>query len=122
MTQMSVSDLPLEQIKCLLLLMAPRTRVTAACFGLLQTRAVVTLHQLCSSDFKDANAKQRRSGKPDRCLEILKLLETYSQELLKMAAKISQGEDVIQFFKAQTQDLDPSFPENRYGIIFVVSS
>uniref|UniRef100_A0A8B9FUH6 NADPH oxidase organizer 1 n=1 Tax=Amazona collaria TaxID=241587 RepID=A0A8B9FUH6_9PSIT len=68
--------------------------------------------------FKDANAKQRRSGKPDRCLEILKLLETYSQELLKMAAKISQGEDVIQFFKAQTQDLDPSFPENRYEIRF----
>uniref|UniRef100_A0A8C6JUY6 Uncharacterized protein n=1 Tax=Melopsittacus undulatus TaxID=13146 RepID=A0A8C6JUY6_MELUD len=37
----------------------------------------------------------------------------YSQELLKTAAKIAQGEDVIQFFKAQTQDLDPSFPENR---------
>uniref|UniRef100_A0A672UEL9 NADPH oxidase organizer 1 n=1 Tax=Strigops habroptila TaxID=2489341 RepID=A0A672UEL9_STRHB len=57
------------------------------------------------------------SGKPDRCLEILKLLETYSQELLKTAAKISQGEDVIQFFKAQTQDLDPSFPENSVVIM-----
>lgn len=67
--------------------------------------------------FKDANAKQRRSAKPDRCLEILKLLETYSQELLKTAAKISQGEDVIQFFKAQTQDLDPSFPENSAVIM-----
>ncbi|XP_057253984.1 NADPH oxidase organizer 1 isoform X1 [Pezoporus wallicus] len=67
--------------------------------------------------FKDANAKQRRSAKPDRCLEILKLLETYSQELLKTAAKISQGEDVIQFFKAQTQDLDPSFPENSVVIM-----
>ncbi|KAM6121801.1 NADPH oxidase organizer 1 [Phoenicopterus ruber ruber] len=66
---------------------------------------------------KDANVKQRKSGKPNRCLEILKLLETYSQELLKMDAKISQGEDVIQFFKAQTQDLDPSFPENSVVIM-----
>ncbi|NXW57436.1 NOXO1 oxidase, partial [Eurystomus gularis] len=67
--------------------------------------------------FKDANAKQRRSGKLNRCLEILKLLETYSQELLKTDTKISQGEDVIQFFKAQTQDLDPSFPENSVVIM-----
>ncbi|KAF1539677.1 NADPH oxidase organizer 1, partial [Eudyptula minor] len=67
--------------------------------------------------FKDANAKQRKSGKLNRCLEILKLLETYSQELLKTDAKISQGEDVIRFFKAQTQDLDPSFPENSVVIM-----
>ncbi|NXH18080.1 NOXO1 oxidase, partial [Bucco capensis] len=67
--------------------------------------------------FKDANMKQRRSGKPDKCLEVLKLLETYSQKLLKMEAKISQGEDVIQFFKAQTQDLAPSFPENSVVIM-----
>uniref|UniRef100_A0A8C0FY16 NADPH oxidase organizer 1 n=1 Tax=Bubo bubo TaxID=30461 RepID=A0A8C0FY16_BUBBB len=82
------------------------------------SRSVVVLHQLCSCYFKDANVKQRKRGKLNRCLEILKLLETYSQELLKMDAKISQGEDVIQFFKAQTQDLDPSFPENRYEITF----
>ncbi|NXE13471.1 NOXO1 oxidase, partial [Lophotis ruficrista] len=67
--------------------------------------------------FKGANVKQRKSGKLNRCLEILKLLETYSQELLKMDAKISQGEDVVQFFKAQTQDLDPSFPENSVVIM-----
>lgn len=65
---------------------------------------------------KDANAKQRKSRKPNRCLEVLTLLEMYSQELLKTDPKISQGEDVIQFFKAQTQDLDPSFPENRYQV------
>lgn len=47
------------------------------------------------------------------------MLETYSQELLKVDAKISQGEDVIQFFKAQTQDLDPCFPEDRCEILFV---
>uniref|UniRef100_A0A8C3KE61 NADPH oxidase organizer 1 n=1 Tax=Calidris pygmaea TaxID=425635 RepID=A0A8C3KE61_9CHAR len=56
-------------------------------------------------------------GKMNWCLEILKLLETYSQELLKTEAKISQGGDVIQFFKAQTQDLDPSFPENSVVIM-----
>ncbi|NXH77619.1 NOXO1 oxidase, partial [Hydrobates tethys] len=67
--------------------------------------------------FRDANVKQRKSGKLNRCLEVLKLLETYSQELLKTEAKISQGEDVIQFFKAQTQDLDPSFPENSIVIM-----
>ncbi|KAK2533610.1 Noxo1 [Columba guinea] len=67
--------------------------------------------------FKDANVKQRKSRKPNRCLEVLKLLETYSQELLKTDPKISQGEDVIQFFKAQTQDLDPSFPENSVVIM-----
>ncbi|NWX07939.1 NOXO1 oxidase, partial [Caloenas nicobarica] len=67
--------------------------------------------------FKDANVKQRKSRKPNRCLEVLKLLETYSQELLKIDPKISQGEDVIQFFKARTQDLDPSFPENSVVIM-----
>ncbi|NXF88831.1 NOXO1 oxidase, partial [Eubucco bourcierii] len=67
--------------------------------------------------FKDANVKHRKSGKPNRCLEVLKVLETYSQKLLKTDAQISQSEDVIQFFKAQTQDLDPSFPEDSLVIM-----
>ncbi|NXX40845.1 NOXO1 oxidase, partial [Tricholaema leucomelas] len=67
--------------------------------------------------FKDANVKHRKSGKPNRCLEVLKLLETYSQKLLKTDTQISQGEEVIQFFKAQTQDLDPSFPEDSLVIM-----
>ncbi|XP_051487689.1 NADPH oxidase organizer 1 [Apus apus] len=67
--------------------------------------------------FKDVNVKQRMSGKLNKYLEILKLLETYSQELLKTDAKISQGEDVVQFFKARTQDLDPSFPEHSVVIM-----
>ncbi|NXC42212.1 NOXO1 oxidase, partial [Penelope pileata] len=67
--------------------------------------------------FKDANGKQKKSGKMNRSLERLKLLETYAQKLLKMDAKISQGEDVIQFFKAQTQDLDPCFPEDSVVIM-----
>ncbi|NXM31000.1 NOXO1 oxidase, partial [Oxyruncus cristatus] len=67
--------------------------------------------------FKGVTMQHRKGGKLNRCLEILKLLETYSQELLKMDARISQGEDVNRFFKAQTQDLDPSFPENSVVIM-----
>ncbi|XP_067390224.1 NADPH oxidase organizer 1 [Emydura macquarii macquarii] len=67
--------------------------------------------------FKDAKLMQRKNRNLSRSLERLKLLETYSQELLKTDAKISQSEDVIQFFKAQTQDLDPSFPENSVIIM-----
>ncbi|NXP21860.1 NOXO1 oxidase, partial [Scytalopus superciliaris] len=67
--------------------------------------------------FKGVTMQHRKGGKLNRCLEILKLLETYSQELLKMDTKISQSEDVNEFFKAQTQDLDPSFPENSVVIM-----
>ncbi|NWV22965.1 NOXO1 oxidase, partial [Origma solitaria] len=67
--------------------------------------------------FKGIIMQHRKGGKLNRCLEILKLLETYSQELLKMDVKISRGEEVNQFFKAQTQDLDPSFPENSVVIM-----
>ncbi|NXI11561.1 NOXO1 oxidase, partial [Irena cyanogastra] len=67
--------------------------------------------------FKGITTQQRKGGKLNRCLEILKLLETYSQELLKADVKISRGEEVNQFFKAQTQDLDPSFPENSVVIM-----
>ncbi|NXG46282.1 NOXO1 oxidase, partial [Psilopogon haemacephalus] len=67
--------------------------------------------------FKDANVKHRKSGKPNSCLEVLKVLETYSQKLLKTDAQISRGEDVLQFFKAQAQDLDPSFPEDSLVIM-----
>ncbi|KYO30843.1 NADPH oxidase organizer 1 [Alligator mississippiensis] len=67
--------------------------------------------------FKDAPRMQRKSGKLRRSLERLKLLELYSQELMKLDTKISQSEDVTQFFKAQTRDLDPSFPENSIIIM-----
>ncbi|NWR46497.1 NOXO1 oxidase, partial [Regulus satrapa] len=67
--------------------------------------------------FKGIIMQQRKGGKLNRCLEILKLLEAYSQELLKTDVKISRGEEVNQFFKAQTQDLDPSFPENSAVIM-----
>ncbi|NXI01232.1 NOXO1 oxidase, partial [Pachycephala philippinensis] len=67
--------------------------------------------------FKGITMQLRKGGKLNKCLEILKLLETYSQELLKTNVKISRSEEVNQFFKAQTQDLDPSFPENSVVIM-----
>lgn len=66
------------------------------------------------ASFEDANLKLRKTQNLSRCMEGLKLLETYCQELLKAGARISQGEDVTSFFEAQSQDLDPSFPEDRY--------
>uniref|UniRef100_A0A8C3UJW7 SH3 domain-containing protein n=1 Tax=Catharus ustulatus TaxID=91951 RepID=A0A8C3UJW7_CATUS len=75
------------------------------------------LSQLCPWCFEGIAMQQRKAGKLNRCLEIMKLLEKYSQELLKMDVKISQGEEVNQFFRAQTQDLDPSFPENSVVIM-----
>ncbi|XP_059340636.1 NADPH oxidase organizer 1 [Ammospiza nelsoni] len=80
-------------------------------------RSIAVLSQLCPCYFEGITMQQRKGGKLNRCLEILKLLETYSQELLKTDVKISRGEEVIQFFKAQTQDLDPSFPENSAVIM-----
>lgn len=79
-------------------------------------RSISVLSQWCPCYFEGITMQQRKGGKLNRCLEILKLLETYSQELLKTDVKISRSEEVNQFFKAQTQDLDPSFPENRYEI------
>uniref|UniRef100_A0A8D2M6H2 SH3 domain-containing protein n=1 Tax=Zonotrichia albicollis TaxID=44394 RepID=A0A8D2M6H2_ZONAL len=80
-------------------------------------RSIAVLSQLCPCYFEGITMQQRKGGKLNRCLEILKLLESYSQELLKTDVKISRGEEVNQFFKAQTQDLDPSFPENSAVIM-----
>ncbi|XP_053132241.1 NADPH oxidase organizer 1 isoform X2 [Hemicordylus capensis] len=59
----------------------------------------------------------RKNQDLNRSMKRLQLLETYCWELLKAEAKISQGEDVIHFFEAQSQDLDPSFPENSVIIL-----
>ncbi|XP_070617061.1 NADPH oxidase organizer 1 isoform X2 [Erythrolamprus reginae] len=67
--------------------------------------------------FRDANAMLRKNQKLSRCLETLRLLEVYCQELLKTHAKISQGEDVVKFLEAHSQDLEPPFPENSIIIL-----
>uniref|UniRef100_A0A8C9U8I7 NADPH oxidase organizer 1 n=1 Tax=Serinus canaria TaxID=9135 RepID=A0A8C9U8I7_SERCA len=95
--------------------LAPRCSGKRCCSQGCRSSAV--LCQLCPCYFEGITMQQRKGGKLNRCLEILKLLETYSQELLKTDVKISRGGEVNQFFKAQTQDLDPSFPENSAVIM-----
>ncbi|XP_069599781.1 NADPH oxidase organizer 1-like [Ranitomeya imitator] len=58
-----------------------------------------------------------RSKFTNRYLERLRLLEIYSKELLQIDSKISQCEEVIEFFTPKKQDLTPSFPENSVVIM-----
>uniref|UniRef100_A0ABM5F135 NADPH oxidase organizer 1 isoform X1 n=1 Tax=Pogona vitticeps TaxID=103695 RepID=A0ABM5F135_9SAUR len=67
--------------------------------------------------FREVNAILRKNHKLSRCVEALKSLEIYCQDLLKTQPNISRGEDVVCFFEAQNQDLDPSFPENSIIIL-----
>ncbi|XP_026559811.1 NADPH oxidase organizer 1 [Pseudonaja textilis] len=67
--------------------------------------------------FREANAMLRKNQKLSRCLETLRLLEVYCQELLKTEAKISRGEDVVRFLEAHGQDLEPPFPENSIIVL-----
>ncbi|XP_032086855.1 NADPH oxidase organizer 1 [Thamnophis elegans] len=67
--------------------------------------------------FRDANAMLRKNQKLSRCMETLRLLEVYCQELLKTQAKISRGEDVVKFLEAHGQDLEPPFPENSIIVL-----
>ncbi|XP_029432683.1 NADPH oxidase organizer 1-like isoform X2 [Rhinatrema bivittatum] len=60
---------------------------------------------------------RRKNKHSNRLLERLQLLETYSQELLCTDPKISQAQDVTQFFTPQTRDLDPSFPQDSIVIM-----
>ncbi|RXM31994.1 NADPH oxidase organizer 1 [Acipenser ruthenus] len=47
----------------------------------------------------------------------LKLLDKYFTALMELEPKISQCNDVIQFFIPQNQDLEPSFPKNSIVIM-----
>ncbi|XP_075687702.1 NADPH oxidase organizer 1-like [Rhinoderma darwinii] len=58
-----------------------------------------------------------RSKFSNRYLERLRLLETYSKKLLQIDSKISQCEEVTQFFSPNMQDLTPAFPENSIVIM-----
>ncbi|XP_075035437.1 NADPH oxidase organizer 1-like [Mixophyes fleayi] len=52
-----------------------------------------------------------------KSLETLRQLETYSKTLLKLDAKISQCDFVVQFFTLHSYDLNPSFPEDSLFIM-----
>ncbi|KAG8433329.1 hypothetical protein GDO86_017566 [Hymenochirus boettgeri] len=53
----------------------------------------------------------------NRFIDRLRLIESYSQELLQIDAKISQSEDVITFFSPSNQDLAPSFDKNSLVVL-----
>ncbi|XP_044308468.1 NADPH oxidase organizer 1 [Varanus komodoensis] len=67
--------------------------------------------------FHDVNVMLRKKQALSQGMHSLKLLEDYCQELLKTQPKIIQGEDVVQFFGAQSRDLDPAFPENSILVL-----
>ncbi|KAM4631875.1 SH3 and PX domain-containing protein 2B-like isoform 2-T2 [Discoglossus pictus] len=50
-------------------------------------------------------------------MERLRLLGSHCQALLQTDPKISQSEDIIQFFSPNYQDLTPSFPENSLVVM-----
>ncbi|XP_056391688.1 NADPH oxidase organizer 1-like isoform X2 [Hyla sarda] len=52
-----------------------------------------------------------------RCIERLRLLQRYSQDLLKTDNKISQCEIVMAFFTPTNKDLKADFPENSMVIL-----
>ncbi|XP_063285029.1 NADPH oxidase organizer 1-like [Pelobates fuscus] len=59
----------------------------------------------------------RRNRNSSRFIERLRLLEKYSQELLKSDQKISQCENVVKFFTPKSHDLNPTFHENSLVIM-----
>ncbi|XP_044160258.1 NADPH oxidase organizer 1-like [Bufo gargarizans] len=66
---------------------------------------------------KDAPRTVTKRSASKRFLERLRLLEDYSQALLRLDAKISQSDFVVQFFTLQPRDLNPSFPEDSLFIM-----
>ncbi|XP_069840154.1 NADPH oxidase organizer 1-like [Dendropsophus ebraccatus] len=66
---------------------------------------------------KDAPRTVTKRNASKRFLERLRLLEAYSHSLLKLDAKISQSDLVVQFFTLQQRDLNPSFPADSLVIM-----
>ncbi|XP_073414510.1 NADPH oxidase organizer 1-like [Dendrobates tinctorius] len=66
---------------------------------------------------KDAPRTVPKRNASKKFLERLRLLEAYSHSLLKLDAKISQSDIVVQFFTLQHSDLKPSFPEDSLVIM-----
>ncbi|XP_033885688.2 NADPH oxidase organizer 1-like [Acipenser ruthenus] len=67
--------------------------------------------------FEDVPLKTLRKKAPSKSMLRLKLLEKYFTALIELEPKISQCNDVIQFFIPQNHDLEPSFPKNSIVIM-----
>ncbi|KAM3916832.1 NADPH oxidase organizer 1-like [Leptodactylus fuscus] len=59
----------------------------------------------------------RKNRSSSRFIERLRLLESFSQELLKTDNKISQSDVVMTFFTPTNSDLNATFPENSIVIM-----
>ncbi|XP_033907598.3 NADPH oxidase organizer 1-like isoform X1 [Acipenser ruthenus] len=67
--------------------------------------------------FEDVPNKRLRKKPHCKSMLRLKLLDKYFTALMELEPKISQCNDVIQFFIPQNQDLEPSFPKNSIVIM-----
>ncbi|XP_013870349.1 NADPH oxidase organizer 1a [Austrofundulus limnaeus] len=69
--------------------------------------------------FKGIKMKMSRSKRSSKSLVRLKYLQKYCNELLSCDPRVSQSADLIQFFQAKDQELQPEFTKG--GIIIVPS-
>ncbi|KAM5151810.1 LOW QUALITY PROTEIN: uncharacterized protein ACMZJ9_010065 [Mantella aurantiaca] len=66
---------------------------------------------------KDVSRTLAKKKETRRVLERLQKLETFSQSLLRLDAKISHCDIVVQFFTLKSHDLNPSFPDDSLVIM-----
>ncbi|XP_073492561.1 NADPH oxidase organizer 1-like [Aquarana catesbeiana] len=66
---------------------------------------------------KDVSRTFGKKKGPKQALQRLQILETYSQSVLRLDAKISQCDIVVQFFTLKSHDLNPSFPDDSVVIV-----
>ncbi|XP_072123403.1 NADPH oxidase organizer 1-like [Mobula birostris] len=62
--------------------------------------------------FQDVSWKEKRRTQIGKSILRMGLLENYCSELLRSSVKISEDQDVIQFFLPTESDLAPSFPSD----------
>ncbi|KAM6905330.1 NADPH oxidase organizer 1a [Xenentodon cancila] len=68
--------------------------------------------------FEENKMKQKSRGKgPAKCLECLKFLQKYCNELLSSDPRVPQSADLIKFLHPKVQDLEPDFTKNSIMIM-----
>ncbi|XP_062913499.1 NADPH oxidase organizer 1-like [Mobula hypostoma] len=67
--------------------------------------------------FQDVSRKEKRRTQVSKSILRMGLLENYCSELLRSSVKISEDQDVIQFFLPTESDLAPSFPSDSVIIM-----
>ncbi|XP_072916834.1 NADPH oxidase organizer 1-like [Hemitrygon akajei] len=67
--------------------------------------------------FQDVSRKEKRRTQVSKSVLRMGILEHYCSELLRTSVKISEDQDVIQFFLPTESDLAPSFPSDSVIIM-----